>query len=143
MPNATISCFVDTNILVYSADPAAGGKQQVAQDLLRRLASSGALVLSPQSLNECYRALTRSERRIATNPIARAYVKNYAAFCTAPYNLSVTLLAWDIQDKHLFSWWDCVLLGSATLAGCTVFFSEDLQHHRQIGSLTVVNPFLG
>jgi predicted nucleic acid-binding protein len=142
MPNATISCFVDTNILVYSADPEAAEKQLIAQDLLRSLVSSGVLVLSPQSLNECYRALTRTQRRIATNQIARAYVETYAGFCTAPYDLAVTQLAWGIQDEYLFSWWDCVLLGSATLAGCSIFFSEDLQHHRQIGSLTIVNPFV-
>lgn len=142
MPNATISCFVDTNILIYSADPVAAGKQQIAQDLLRSLVSSGALVLSPQSLNECYRALTRTQRRIATNQAARAYVEIYAGFCTAPYNLEVTQLAWGIQNEYHFSWWDCVLLGSATLAGCSIIFSEDLQYHRQIGSLTVVNPFV-
>lgn len=142
MPNATISCFVDTNILVYSVDPEAAEKQQIAQDLLRSLVSSDVLVLSPQCLNECYRALTRRQRRIASNQAARAYVEIYAGFCTAPYNLEVTQLAWRIQDEHLLSWWDCVLLGSATLAGCSIFFSEDLQHRRQIGSLTIVNPFL-
>jgi predicted nucleic acid-binding protein len=73
---------------------------------------------------------------------ARRQIERLRIFVTAPYDLNVTRHAWHIQDEHRFSWWDCVLLASATLAGCSVFFSEDLQHHRQIGSLTVVNPFL-
>lgn len=133
---------MDSNVLVYSADPAVPEKQEIAQDLLRSLANSGTLVLSPQSLNECYGVLTR-KRGIATSHVARAYVQNYVAFCTAPYDFDVTRQAWRIQDEHGFSWWDCVLLASATLAGCSLFFSEDLQHRRQIGPLTIVNPFHG
>ena len=140
MPNGKIGCFVDTNILVYSADPAAPTKRDIATDLLRSLVHSGALVLSPQSLNECYAVLTRKRR--TDIGIARSYVIHYAPFCTAPYDLTTSQLAWAIEDEHGFSWWDCVLLASATLAGCSIFFSEDLQHHRQIGQLTVVNPFL-
>jgi predicted nucleic acid-binding protein len=53
----------------------------------------------------------------------------------------VTRCAWQIQDEHGFSYWDCVLLASAVLAGCDVFFTEDLQHGRRIGGLSVVDPF--
>jgi predicted nucleic acid-binding protein len=140
MPNARTSCFVDTNLLIYSLDPQDAERRQVAGDLLTRLASSDTLVLSPQSLNECYRALTE-RRGLLPREAARAYVIYLNRFCTAPYDFDVTQHAWRIQDQHGFSWWDCVLLASAYFAGCGVFFSEDLQHGRRVDHLTIMNPF--
>jgi predicted nucleic acid-binding protein len=139
MPKERTSCFVDTNLLIYSLDPEEKGRRQVAGDLLKSLADTDTLVLSPQSLNECYRALT--ERRRFPRDAARAYVVYLQRFCTAPYDFDVTQRAWRIQDQHGFSWWDCVLLASACLAECDLFFSEDLQHERTVGGLTVLNPF--
>ena len=140
MPNARTSCFVDTNLLIYSLDPQEGERRQVAGDLLTSLANTDTLVLSPQSLNECYRALTE-RRGLLSRQAARAYVVYLHRFCTAPYDFDVTQRAWRIQDQHGFSWWDCVLLASACFADCTVFFSEDLQHGRRIEGLTIINPF--
>ena len=73
MPNAKTSCFVDTNLLVYSLDPQDGERRRVAGDLLTDLANTDTLVLSPQSLNECYRALTE-RRGLLRREAARAYV---------------------------------------------------------------------
>lgn len=102
----------------------------------------GMLVLSAQSANEFYRAAVI--RRPLMNPqTARRLIERLHIFVTAPYDLSVTRQAWHIQDEHRFSWWDSVLLASATLAGCSVFFSEDLQHRRKVGDLMIVNPFRG
>ena len=140
MPNARTSCFVDTNLLIYSLDPQENEKRLVAADLLKKLASTGALVLSPQSLNECYRALTE-RRSVLSRGSARAYVVYLNRFCTAPYDFDVTRHAWRIQDEYGFSYWDCVLLASACLANCDVFFSEDLQHGRSVRGLIIVNPF--
>jgi predicted nucleic acid-binding protein len=142
MQNAKTGCFVDSNVLVYSADPAVPEKQEIAQDLLRSLINSGMLVLSAQSLNECYAVLIR-KRGLAAAAFARGYVENYSAFCTAPYDFRVTQRAWRIQNEHGFSWWDCVLLASGSMAECSIFFSEDLQHRRKVDQMTIVNPFLG
>ena len=45
------------------------------------------------------------------------------------------------EDKYGFSWWDCMLLASASLAGCEIFFSEDLQHEQTVAGLIVLSPF--
>jgi len=139
MPNERISCFVDTNLLIYSLDPQEPGKRRVAGDLLKNLAGTDTLVLSPQSLNECYRALT--ERRGFPRNAARAYVVYLLRFCTAPYDFDVTQRAWQIQDRHGFGWWDTMLLASASLARCDLFFSEDMQHGYAVDGVTILNPF--
>jgi predicted nucleic acid-binding protein len=97
------------------------------------------LVLSPQSLNECYRVLT--ERRKLDRRHVRDFIDILRPFCTAPCGIDVLRLAWRVQDAGEFGWWDCLLLGSARLAGSEVFLSEDMQHERTIEGMTILNPF--
>jgi predicted nucleic acid-binding protein len=139
MPNGKINCFVDTNILVYAVDPGEPAKRSLISDLLRRMVRHRTLVLSPQSLNECYRVLT--DRRSTARPQARRYIEALSPFCTAPLGFETTKRAWRIQDASGFSWWDCLLLASASLADCKVFLSEDMQHGRSIETLTILSPF--
>ena len=140
MPNAKMNCFVDTMLLVYAVDRTEPEKQLLAADLLRTTARADTLVLSAQSLNEFYRVVT-DRRGLLSRKHARVEVARLKPFCTARYDFDVTQLAWQIQDQHGFSWWDCVLLASASVAECRVFFSEDLQHGRRVDGLTIMNPF--
>ncbi|MDR4308685.1 PIN domain-containing protein [Chelatococcus sambhunathii] len=140
MANAKPTCFVDTNILIYAVDPTETEKRPIAADLLRTEAQAGTLVLSPQSLNECYRVLT-DRRRLVERAEARRYIQTFARFCTAPLDFGATVEAWRVQDEFGFAWWDSLLLASASLAGCAVFASEDLQTGRRIGGLEIKNPF--
>jgi predicted nucleic acid-binding protein len=108
--------------------------------LLKNLVDTNTLVLSPQSLNECYRALTE-RLDLLPRDAARAYVVSLLRFCTAPYDFEVTQRAWQIQERHRFGWWDTMLLASASIAQCGYFFSEDMQHERAVDGLTLLNPF--
>jgi predicted nucleic acid-binding protein len=54
--------LVDTNVLVYSADPAEGVKRDLALGLLEGLRSRNGLVVSVQVLNEFYHRSTRPNR---------------------------------------------------------------------------------
>lgn len=140
MASARMSYFVDTNILVYAVDPAEGEKRPLVSDLLRALIRDQSLVLSAQSLNECYRVIT-DRRRIMAREQARGYIAALAPSCTAPFGFHVTREAWRFQDDAGFSFWDSMLLASASLAGCGVFVSEDMQHGRELGELVIMNPF--
>jgi predicted nucleic acid-binding protein len=140
MPSAKTNCFVDTNLLVYTLDPEEPEKRALAADLLERVTASRALILSPQSLNECYRIVT-DRRRIMSRKEARRFIGALSAFCVAPSGYEVTKQAWRIQDATNFVWWDCMLLSSASLAGAEYFLSEDLQHERQLEGMTILNPF--
>jgi len=140
MPNGKMSCFVDTNLLVYAMDPGERAKRLQAKDLLKLIINRHTLVLSPQSLNEYYRVLTEKRDLVPRNE-ARRLVWAWSEFCKAPYDFQVAQQAWEIQDRHGFGWWDSMLLASATFAGCELFFSEDMQHERVIGRLTILSPF--
>ena len=51
------------------------------------------------------------------------------------------LAAIDLHRLHKFSFWDALVIRSAKQSGCTVLFSEDMQHTRDIDGLQIVNPF--
>jgi predicted nucleic acid-binding protein len=140
MPSGQRNCFVDTNLLIYAVDPAEPEKRRMVGEWLLKTIRARTLVLSPQSLNECYRVLT-DRRRTMPREEARHFVEALAPFCTAPFGVEVIRRAWQIQDSVGFGWWDCLLLSSALLAGCGVFLSEDMQHGRQIDGMSIVNPF--
>jgi predicted nucleic acid-binding protein len=140
MPNGKMSCFVDTNLIVYAMDRMEPAKHRLSSDLLRRIVSEHTLVFSPQSLNECYHALA-VRRRVATVAEVRRFIWSLSDFCTAPYDFMTTQLAWAIADRYGFSWWDCMLLASASQARCEIFFSEDMQHRAHVGAMIILSPF--
>jgi predicted nucleic acid-binding protein len=45
------------------------------------------------------------------------------------------------RRRDRISFWDALILTSASAAGCEEVLSEDLQHGRSFGRLRVVNPF--
>jgi predicted nucleic acid-binding protein len=140
MPNGKMSCFADTNLIVYTIDPQEREKRRHAKDFLNRIINRHTLVLSPQSLNECYRVVTEKRGLMPRNE-ARLFVYAFSGFCTAPYDFEVTQTAWHIQDKHGYGWWDCMLLASASFARCDVFLSEDMKHEQRVEGLVILNPF--
>ena len=140
MPNGKMSCFADTTLLVYVADPAEPEKRPRVRDLLAEIIRNHILVLSPQCLNECYRVVTE-KRKLMLRSDAQRFVRAWQKYCTVCYDFDVMQRAWHIQERHGFGWWDSMLLASASIARCDVFLSEDMQHERPVDGLTILNPF--
>jgi predicted nucleic acid-binding protein len=132
--------FVDTNLLIYSLDPANPGKRASAVNLIAASFAAGTMVTSPQCLNECYRVLTRKALLIRRDE-ARAFVVTLLPTCRAPLDGDTIALAWDVESRTGYDWWDSLLLAAALLARCRYFLSEDLQDGRVIDGLTILNPF--
>jgi len=40
-----------------------------------------------------------------------------------------------------YSFYDSLIISAALKAGCSVLYSEDMQHGQKIHNLTIVNPF--
>jgi predicted nucleic acid-binding protein len=73
--------------------------------------------------------------------IVRRKVELLAEFDVAAPELADILAAIDLHRLHGFSFWDALIVRAAKQAGCSVLFSEDLQHQREIDGVRVVNPF--
>jgi len=130
----------DTNILFYAIDNTAGEKNRIASSLLRSAASVNAVLLL-QTLAELSNAI-RKRPAIPLDYLRRFIRANAMIFPVGESSLADVLLAGSIQQVHKIQFWDAMLVATAQRAGCTILFSEDMQHGRVFDGLTVLNPFL-
>jgi predicted nucleic acid-binding protein len=135
----TVRSFFDTKVLIYADDKAAPGKQRRALDLVAEHRRARAGVVSLQVLQEYFVTVTRKLR--VESSIARRKVELLAEFHVAAPDVADILAAIDLHRLHNFSFWDALVIRSAKQSGCTVLFSEDMQHTREIDGLQIVNPF--
>jgi len=132
--------FVDTNILIYAHDRKAGPKHRKSVDLVARLTNDDSGALSRQVLIEFYAAATR--KLPMTSEKAEEVIRDFGAWtvhCPAHADL---VRAVRLQRRHKISWWDALIVNSATELGCSILWSEDLANGQRYGAVTVRNPFL-
>jgi predicted nucleic acid-binding protein len=130
-----VTVFFDTNVLVctITADP----RGSVAR---RRLSDGG--IVSAQVLNEFVR-IARKKLRLDW-PIVEAALAELRALVdeVRPVALSTHEFAVSLARRDGFDIHDALILAAAIEAGCETLYSEDFQHGRRFGDLTIVNPFL-
>jgi predicted nucleic acid-binding protein len=131
--------FVDTNILVYAHDTAAGGKYYVAIELIERVTLEETAALSTQVLIELYSALTSKLRM--TGEEAESILQRLEPWPIHQPAHADLIRASQIHRQHRISWWDALIINSAIELECTTLWSEDLNHGQQYGPVTVRNPF--
>ena len=130
-----MSVFFDTSILVYAQQT--GAKADRARGLFE-----GGGKLSVQVLNE-FTAVSHRKQRKDWRDIAEA-ISDVLMMVEPPLPLTLHLhaAARALAEKDRLSFYDALIVASALEAGCDTLFTEDLQHGRKFGNLTVVNPFL-
>ena len=133
--------FVDTNVLLYAHDRDAGRKREVARQLLEQLWGTRGGALSTQVLQEFYINATRKLPRPLTASQARTVIKRYATWRVHCIEPSDVLAASELETQHRQSFWDALVIVSASRLGATSLATEDLQHGRRIAGLEIVDPF--
>jgi predicted nucleic acid-binding protein len=130
-----VSAFFDTNILVYAQQT--GGKADRARTLIARGGK-----LSVQVLNE-FTAVSRRKQARDWREIGEA-VSDVLTVVDPPLVLTLELhtAARMLAEDHRLPFYDALIVAAAIEANCDTLFSEDMQHGRAIGGLTIVNPFL-
>jgi predicted nucleic acid-binding protein len=131
--------FFDTNVLIYADDKAAPAKQRRALDLVTEHRRARTGVVSLQVLQEYFVTVTRKLR--VESSIARRKVELLAEFHVAAPDVADILAAIDLHRLHTLSFWDALVIRSAKQSGCTILFSENMQHARDLDGLQIVNPF--
>lgn len=132
--------FVDTNILFYAHDAAAGRKHAGAVALLSRLFSERSGALSTQILAEFYAVATK--KLSMTSQEAEAVLINLQDWTIHRPDHADLLGAARLHRRHQMAWWDALVVRSAQVLGCLTLWTEDLQDGQRFGSVTVRNPFL-
>lgn len=135
--------FVDTNILVYAHDRAAGVKHRRAQALVEKLWNSGGGTLSTQVLQELCINLRRKAGKPLSVDEVRLLIRDYAAWEVVASSPASILKALDLETRYKISFWDALIVQAAEDAGASILYSEDLAAGQRYGTVQVVNPLIG
>jgi predicted nucleic acid-binding protein len=128
--------FFDTNVLLYLLS-----EDNRKADRAEEIIAEGG-VISVQVLNEftsvAFRKLGMSYAEI------RDVLTTVRAVCQSQaLTVDTHERGLDIAERFGFSLYDSMIVSSAVESGCTVLYSEDMQHGQEIdGQLVVINPFL-
>ena len=135
--------FFDTNIVVYCFDTLEPRKQTRAKDLLAHALNSELGVVSYQVIQEFCNVASKAKRLQLPQERILAYV-NLVLQPMNQIGSSPQLIesALKLRSEHGFSFYDSLIIASATQAKCQVLYSEDMQHMQRVASLQIVNPFL-
>ncbi|MDE0193416.1 MAG: PIN domain-containing protein [Gammaproteobacteria bacterium] len=136
--------LIDTNILVYRYDARFPDKQSIAEDVLRDGIASGSARLAHQALVEFVAAVTRGgpESRLLEPSEARREAEELMAQFPVIYpDDAVLRTALRGAAAYGMSWSDAHMWAYAEVHGLEELVSEDFQHGRLYGIVTVSNPF--
>lgn len=145
------SFFLDTNTLVYILESKAPSPEVAwtpaemennrKGDITLRLLQSDDVFVGVQVFNElCNVALRRKFDWRRT----RDMLDTLEALCldVVPLTLKVHKRGLFLHDRYKFQFYDALMLAAALEAGCTTFYSEDMQHGQVIEhTMTIKNPF--
>ncbi len=134
-------CFIDTNILVYAVDTVGEpAKSVVAGELIAQLAKRPHSFLSVQVKAEfaslCIRKLRFTPAKVAS------LLQGLKDFSEVNYSTDILREGLLLMDVASLSFWDAVMIATAKRSGCTVVYTEDLNHGQVIEGVRIHNPFL-
>ncbi len=135
--------FVDTNILMYAHDSAAGEKHDRARALVEDLWQTRAGVVSTQVLQELAVNLRRKAKKPLSAQATRDIVSDYLAWQVVVNAGNSILEALDLESRYQVSFWDALVIQAAHVGGAEVLYSEDLSDGQRYGSVLVSNPLKG
>jgi predicted nucleic acid-binding protein len=133
--------FVDTNVLIYAHDADAVPFQRLAATLLEDLWEKESGILSTQVVEEFYVRVTRKISTPLKPAEARGIIVNYFAWQVEPITPSTILLASEIERRHPLSYWEALIVATASQAGAEKILSDVLPHGKLIEGIYIKNPF--
>ena len=128
--------FFDTNVLIYAF--AAGDRRSATAESL--LAEGG--VIGVQVLNEFTNVV---RRKLGWDwPRVHAALEIIAELTGPALSLTADIHARAVKlaRESSLAFYDALIVAAAADAGCRLLLTEDLQHGRRFGGVTVQNPFL-
>jgi predicted nucleic acid-binding protein len=131
---------LDTNLLVYAFDSAAGNRHRLAREIVERAVQLDCW-LTLQAISEFYAVVSR--KGIVPRPDAAAQAADWLDLfpCAAASESAVRTALADAAAGRA-SYWDALLLATAGEAGCIAILTEDLTDGGELGGVRIHNPFV-
>jgi predicted nucleic acid-binding protein len=132
--------FVDTNILMYAHDKAAGAKHERAKALVEELWRNRTGVVSTQVLQELSVNLRKKAGRPLDARATREIITDYLTWHVVVNGGESILEALDLEARFQICFWDALVVQAAHTSGAEVLYSEDLSDGQTYGAVRVINP---
>jgi len=135
--------FIDTNVFVYALDDREPRKQRIATELIERGIATASAFTSTQVAVEFANVATRPREPQIPSDVATRFLE-----ATIGAMVEKETVLDDIVEAHLLcrrnslSFFDALIITSASKLACEVVVSEDMQHGQSFGGVLIVNPFL-
>lgn len=131
-----MALFLDSNVVLYALGDDER-KRTIAFTLLSRQPT-----ISTQVINECSHVLRRKQQ-LDPGEVARLLEDIIRLTQVVEVGLPQIRQAWEIAGKYRYGHYDSLIVATALSAGCSVLYTEDMQHGQQFdGRLALVDPFL-
>ena len=130
---------LDANLLVYSVDLDADARHQLALRIVHK-APDVDCWLTLQALSEFYAVVTR--KRLMPPAEAAAQVNDWLSFFPViPVSANAVRAAFADAVAGRASYWDALLIATASEARCTLILTEDLRDGSTLSGVSIHNPF--
>src|SRR5271154_6382049 len=121
--------FLDTNIFVYTFDLSDDGKRQVASRLVSEALQSGQGVISYQVVQEFFNLAARKFKTPFDERQCGQYLDSvFVPLLAVHSSIQLFERALELMAMLRISWFDSLIVAAAAEAGCSLLYSEDLQH---------------
>jgi len=134
--------FLNTNILIYAHDIDASLKHDVSIAILEKIWEEKNGVISTQVIQEFYVNVTRKIPNPITPVQARGIILNYFSWHVEAIEPHTILSASEIEEKYVLSFWDSLIIATASQSEAGKIITEDLNHGQNIEGVLIENPFL-
>ncbi len=133
--------FFDSNILIYFVDERDQRKQMIAKEIIADAVQNQNGMISTQSLQEFYNVVTKKMN--CEKEKAKELVSMFSElFPVTQISIPLILKAIDISIKERLSFWDSLILSTASDTGCILLYSEDMNNSQIVNGTKIFNPFL-
>ncbi len=133
--------FVDTNLLVYARDSNYSEKQKRALNWLDFLWRTRRGKISVQVISEFIVTVHSKLKSIRKPADFEQDILDLLLWHPSSITTSTIKLALKAKIETNFSWWDCLVLSSASEQECTYLLSEDMQNNFVYKKVKIINPF--
>jgi predicted nucleic acid-binding protein len=134
--------FLDTNILIYAHDMDAGLKHDMALSIIEKIWEEEIGIISTQVIQEFYVNVTRKIPNPITPVQARGIILNYFSWQVEAIEPQTILSASEIEEKYILSFWDSLIIATASQSEAGKILTEDLNDGQIIEGVLIENPFL-
>jgi predicted nucleic acid-binding protein len=131
--------FIDSNVWLYLFVDSDSDKKARADTFLSERTGRDSLFTSWQVVNEVWNNLLRKGK---SDEVAREMAEHILLSCQlVDFSYALLVSAHGLRLRNTLHFWDSLIIAAALESDSDTLVSEDMQHGRTFGRLTVRNIF--